>query len=194
MCDWSSRRCLDVRSDLSPVLLFLSLFYFLGMEINCRENTSVKYFTGFWGMIYSQRKSFSVWLNFPRQSKHAQWYKIFFENYLLSKQTQLECTHSFMFNENRVDWMYTFIYIFQKLCALIIPNCIPSLKMHIECTHSFMFNKKRVDWMYTFMYIFQKLCVLIIRNYIPSLKNVYIQSTHLWAFNYKSVFFIFYFF
>ena len=66
-------RCLDVRSELSPVLgcsigalagftvsLFLSLFYFPGMEINCRENTSVKYFTGFWGMIYSQRKSFSV--------------------------------------------------------------------------------------------------------------------------------------
>ena len=97
-----------------------------------------------------------------------------------------------MFNENRVDWMYTFIYIFQKLCALIIPNCIPSLKMHIECTHSFMFNKKRVDWMYTFIYIFQKLCVLTIRNYIPSLKNVYIQSTRLWAFNYKSFFYFFF--
>ena len=52
----ATRRCLDVRSELSSVLLFLSLFYFPGMEINCGENTSVKYFTGFWGMIYSQWK------------------------------------------------------------------------------------------------------------------------------------------
>ena len=66
--------------------------------------------------------------------------------------------------------------------------------MHIECTHSFMFNKKRVDWMYTFIYIFQKLCVLTIRNYIPSLKNVYIQSTRLWAFNYKSFFYFYFYF
>ena len=99
-CWGATCRCLDVRSELSPVLgcsigalagftvsLFLSLFYFPGMEINCRENTSVKYFTGFWGMIYSQRKSFSVWLNFLGQPKHAQWCKIFSGNYLLPKQT-----------------------------------------------------------------------------------------------------------
>ena len=45
---------------LASFAISLSLFYFLGMEINCRENTSVKYFTGFWSMIYSQRKSFSI--------------------------------------------------------------------------------------------------------------------------------------
>ena len=97
---WSATHwCLDVRSELSPMLgyaievlasfaISLSLFYFLGMEINCRENTIVKYFIGFWGMIYSQRKSFSVWLNFPKQSKHTQWCKIFSRNYLVQKQTQ----------------------------------------------------------------------------------------------------------
>ena len=97
---WSATRwCLDVRSELSPMLgyaiealasfaISLSLFYFLGMEINCRENTSVKYFIGFWGMIYNQRKSFSVWLNFSGQPKHTQWCKIFFGNYLPPKQTQ----------------------------------------------------------------------------------------------------------
>ena len=87
-CWDATRWCLDVRSKLSLVLLFLSLFYFPGIEINCRENKSVKYFTGFWGMIYSQRKSFSVWLNFQEQSKHTQWCKIFSRNYLPQKQTQ----------------------------------------------------------------------------------------------------------
>ena len=107
---WRSRRCWG--ATISPVLgcdssvlrcaigalagawmcnqssccFSLSLFYFPGMEINCRQNTSVKYFIGFWGMIYSQRKSFSVWVNFPGQPKHAQWCKIFSGNFLLPKQ------------------------------------------------------------------------------------------------------------
>ena len=42
--------------DQSSCCFSLSLFYFPGMEINCGENTSVEYFTGFWGMIYSQWK------------------------------------------------------------------------------------------------------------------------------------------
>ena len=88
MCDRALTGAWKWWLELSLVLLFLSLFYFPGMEINCRENKSVKYFTRLWGMIYSQRKSFSVWLNFLGQSKHAQWCKIFSGNYLLPKQTQ----------------------------------------------------------------------------------------------------------
>ena len=46
-------------------------------------------------MIYSQRKLFSVWLNFPRQPKHAQWCKIFSENFLRRNKRSL----SYVFNQ-----------------------------------------------------------------------------------------------
>ena len=36
---------------LASFAISLSLFYFLGMEINCRENTSVKYFQVFDGIL-----------------------------------------------------------------------------------------------------------------------------------------------
>ena len=61
-CDSSMLRCAigaltgAWMCNQSSCCFSLSLFYFPGMEINCGENTSVKYFTGFWGMIYSQWK------------------------------------------------------------------------------------------------------------------------------------------
>lgn len=49
------------------------------------------------------------------------------------KYVHIKCTQLCTFIQNVVHWMYTFIYIFQKLCILIVYNCVPSLK---KCVHS----------------------------------------------------------
>ena len=63
-------------------------------------------------MIYSQRKSFSIWLNFSVQSKHAQCCKIFSGNYLLPKQMQPKWHIIFSTKKKKSDIIALMCFVF----------------------------------------------------------------------------------